>query len=619
MKFILNENTTRFILNEKFILNEEDVLLFEDGAYTDNALKVATALNTDFDNLITKIDDLATKVQTEELANKLKALQDAAEDVNVVLKTPGTTADEKQDKYKEYLNTLNTFYTDVVEKALNGDEELPEGFERDARLFKNSLNKFSATVLKTPFEEGPADENFKNLSTAVDTIKAKITTEAKDEDVQNLNTTSEEIKNKVTKIKPVLPLKAAAVPTDDVEVKEFVNSGKTVYDDIHAILNNTETVIAGKALVDLQGQYDKLSSDLDTFENCKVMQQLFADKASKAAEKASKKAERDAEKAEEREKKALGGTDWAKLYSQCTDKPQFDSFWKKYFEEEWGDKATAVKDFGKTFTDDLAEIGWDRITNPIIGFLKKPSINKLLGNKFDQNTYIVLHNAVARGDLSLNDFNEKNASNTFGDGNLIFNMNLYNKPVDEIDAYLKAQGQLRNRSSYLPGELATAYSKGQENRKIILSNIVLEKGKITNLMDDAVKSAIIKGNLRPLTTVKQILAKNIGASAENAREAASDKDIEECLEKITSKEYARKVLAYLYSVFSAGEFENRIRELDRITTTTLADIYDTYAPKAAEIATIRKILPLKNKTLSSAQVKLLLEGVAKKAEIMKAA
>ena len=619
MKFILNESNAKYILKEKFILNEEDLIL-EAVDYSTSAIQNAKALSDNITKILTKIKDLASKTHEEGLAVQLRTLQDASKPVEVMLKTPTIPADEKLDVYTEYLAALEKFFQDVVEPIKKKPRaERPENFLDDAQDLDDDIKAFKDILTATPFDAPAADAKYKELSAAVNAVQTKTTTDTQNSDLEKLDDLRKTLTSRLNKLKPIVSNLAKAFPPLDKKetaeernavLEDFINASKEVYDAMLPIANNTATDISGQALLTLIEDYEKLNAALNLLEQNKFISKPLNDTAEARAKK-------EADKAEEKARKALSGTDWAKLYSQCTNKPEFDAFWDKYFAEEWGANADAVKSFEGTFTNDLKEIGWDAITNPIIGFLKKDSIKKLLGNKFNKFVYVTLHNALARGELSLKDFNEKNTSNSFGDANVIFNMDFYNKSPNEMEAYLKAQYQLNSRSSYLPGELAAAYNKDQNTRKIILSNIILDRGKISNLTDEAVKSAIIKGNLRPVTTVQQVLAKNVGASAENAREAASDKDIEECLKRINGKDNALKVLAYLYSVFSASDAETQIRKLDNHTTMSMADIYDTYTPKAAEVLKIRNVLPLKNKTLQPRQIEQLLTGLAKTAGILK--
>ena len=621
MRFILNESNAKYILKEKFILNEDTLT---EASSNDILLSYENVLTADkFDKLKEILTRTAEGAKLWGRADKyIDELDKISENIANARKlaVSAESLEEVKTELSSYLHTAKDFF-EVLHKKVGDDGTVK---------LKQDLNK----AIKLVSTDAWTDDAKKKALTAYDTLKTSLDAAANanfagklsSADIDKFKTLCDETGKLLEDNKVNLP--ANIINTIDLSTlsKEAVESVADIISKLNEVIDPIITANTIKGKFQTKNQTITNISDLLTQLKQSDAAKAIADKkAADDAEAAAKKtAEEQEAAAKEKEEKAKGklahGTDWAKLFSECKTPEDYTDFWDTYYTKEWGrsKKDEFIRNFGKAFTDDLKAIGWDARTNPVIAFMKRPEIFALIGDKFTKSTYDVLHNALANQELTLRDFTGNEAS-TFGLGNLIFNLNLYDQAILDMVKYLKSQARLRQHASELPNNIYSEfYSKDQEKRKTVLGNIMLEDGKVSDLTSPEILSGNIQQKkLRTLTNIDIILTDNIGANAENVREVASDTDVDNFLKNITSADTAKRILSFLIDVYSASKNEDQLRNLEKELTTSLADIHDSVRPSQAAINSFKNSLPTRNKELSGKQVGMLLRGLADKADLLK--
>lgn len=134
----------------------------------------------------------------------------------------------------------------------------------------------------------------------------------------------------------------------------------------------------------------------------------------------------------------------------------FQDFLKAHFSE---DIAQSIFEFGQLFFRDMQALGFKKENNPILAFLLQSYVqnNLLRPGLLNENTYKVIHNAVAKETVADSEFIETSPDN------VIYCKNWYNYSLGDMDAYLKYQNAILsgNAGGYSKKDLIT-------NRKLLI-------------------------------------------------------------------------------------------------------------------------------------------------------
>lgn len=144
------------------------------------------------------------------------------------------------------------------------------------------------------------------------------------------------------------------------------------------------------------------------------------------------------------------------------------AFFKEYFNNVWGGAAAEqLIKIGALLRDDLQKLGWDKTTNPILGFISQKYVSEnLLATKLlNGNTYKALHNALAKKLVGHGEFmGTRNY-------NLIYCRSFYNRLPADMIKYLEIQAK------FLPAS-ATKYTvEDQKRNRVALLALKNNTGK----------------------------------------------------------------------------------------------------------------------------------------------
>ena len=171
-------------------------------------------------------------------------------------------------------------------------------------------------------------------------------------------------------------------------------------------------------------------------------------------------AEETAEEEADEELEALPGkgewTKWKELLakrikandelSATEKKTQYEvesKFFREFFVENWskeiGEKLILI---GDPLTKAIKVLGFNPAKNPILGFIRQKRVVTTLiaTKKLNAETFKAIYNAVANGLIAHSELiNEKAKPDEY---NIIYCLDLYNKPVKEMLEYIKLQSQI---------------------------------------------------------------------------------------------------------------------------------------------------------------------------------
>lgn len=587
MKYILNENTIRHILEEKFILTE-DTILTEASAQDiiSKLLDTITPRLPDIDNIIKAIqaklaENKLGKGKNAKIEGFISELNELATEVDNTSKMPD--ADEEiriaitkyNDKAEEFYNTLVASKKDgwASNAASNAFNRYIQTIKKITVWDKNKIN----TALKT----------VKDMQTAIESIKPVFLTGASTADKLNgLAEVCNEVN--IEKLTKYIIDKADLSKYSAETYDSYLQALSMLWKAMEPLLE-LKTININKTATQVR--------DFNTAASAVINSAI-----GKEIEAASEEAARQAKIADSQKE------DWGTLYSRCKTAVDFDSFWNKYYTVEWESKAETIKAMGKTFTDDLIELGWDSITNPLLSFLKSPEIFPLIGNIFTADNYVQIHNAVARNLLSSGDL-KASPNSSYGKGNVIFNKHLYEHAA-ELEDYIRQQNSIRNRASDFEKTIADVWKSGQNGKIKILNNIILTSGN----EKDITAEVTLGGELRTISAIRRNIEIYLGEESDE-KSPVTETDIDKIVAKLGSVDTAKKAVAYLvdYMRFAAID---KLEALNRKSTPSLYSVHD-----AAKLSFIegRKfdtdVFEIGRKEYSKQQLETLLRKVAEKAEI----
>jgi hypothetical protein len=148
-----------------------------------------------------------------------------------------------------------------------------------------------------------------------------------------------------------------------------------------------------------------------------------------------------------------------------------NAFWEDYFNANWNSKVAAKLKRIDLLRKDIEDIGFDPLINPLLAFLLRHYVQKLvLEDLINGETFKALNNAVADNYLADSEFVKENAYN------ILYCRDLYKQPIRDIVEYLRLQ-----KSVLKPN--APAYNKETRTTNI---KIFLENG-FTSVLDDGAK------------------------------------------------------------------------------------------------------------------------------------
>lgn len=159
-------------------------------------------------------------------------------------------------------------------------------------------------------------------------------------------------------------------------------------------------------------------------------------------------------------------------------------FFKEYFNAVWGEElAKELLELGLPLMEDIETLGFDKKKNPILSFLQLQHVkeNILAPGLLTGDHYDILKAVITSKTIPDSEFKKAN------DYNIIYCADLYRKPSDEVEAYVKLQAQHLRKGT-------TAYSEDMQraNRVIFLQ---LSKNTATGTTEAAKKQLAIAKEL----------------------------------------------------------------------------------------------------------------------------
>ena len=303
---------------------------------------------------------------------------------------------------------------------------------------------------------------------------------------------------------------------------------------------------------------------------------------------------------------------WANLYAACKTKEDFEHFWNGdpsatdpilkdgYWKAEWGSDEKKIKEFNVAgFMDDLKEIGFDDIKNPLLGFVKK-HLNDFALTK---EHYAILHNALARGTIGLSDFLPD--KNIFKDYNLVLNKHIY-KDIADMNDYLEIQRRVKNQGGSLKDDMKALYDT---NQGIFLNNIVQKSGNIAN----PGKGIAPGGEVFPIDTVRTRMETLYGKTDDAIKGTVTNEEIDALLAKITTKDEARKLISFLVTIWMI-DYIDTINKVDSANGGVLYAYRTSNVPTKTDIQHfIKDIMHLDTKKYTKKQIEEILTKLVAKA------
>lgn len=118
-------------------------------------------------------------------------------------------------------------------------------------------------------------------------------------------------------------------------------------------------------------------------------------------------------------------------------------FFREFFTENWGhvigEKLMLI---GDPLTKAIKVLGFDPTKNPILGFIRQKRVvtNLIATEKLNVETFKAIYNAVANNFVAHSELIKEKPKNE--EYNILYCLDLYNKPVKEMLDYLRLQSQI---------------------------------------------------------------------------------------------------------------------------------------------------------------------------------
>ena len=639
MKYILTENI-KHILDERFRLNEDsDTERFDihDLAFSlrTQFKRLAVARNT-FNSDIFLRDNI---IKLNQINRQIKQLYDNL----------SGREEELAKKYNEYLAVLDDLLNKRFEARLK--HEASEGV---ANTFSTAVSTFR-TMLGTKAKDASKWKGAINdAKTNFDTISGTINTYFKAFGDLNIRNDAEDtatlvnnfVKEKLVE-KPAAEEEYRAYLIDRIVAKIPKNKNDSGFEDLNFALvlekNRPLYDTYWHNLLDIKKQLEKLVGDESTEKLAPITEySLYKETISttttlldQAAQNASKilalygtTKERKATEEEEAATKAkLASTvNWHDLYLEYGNT---DEFWLgdatkpepiktgfiKFTFKDAADKVIEIKD---DIIPDIIELGFNTDDNALLLFLRFAFKN---GFNIDSDNYHVLREAIVSHELNRDDLR---GQGIYEKGCIIFRKMLWDETQttpDEIKRYINLQYQLKDKRDTLDTDTKKILADPQTAR-ILISNIMLEKGNIADLSDPAIisKGVINSSPFRPVKDVENILSKLVKIEEKDKPEKAAiqSAEIEGMLKdsRLKNKDTIKKALVYLSDVWLA-DFTDTIERVNNASGRQLYALANTYHANATEKTAFNEIFKLRNFTYTRTQIQDLLIKLLKMAEIIK--
>ena len=279
-----------------------------------------------------------------------------------------------------------------------------------------------------------------------------------------------------------------------------------------------------------------------------------------------------------------------------------------YYKGEWGEHSELVDSFGTSFIKTLKELGWTEVLNPYIALLRH--LFKFEKVWINGASWAAVFKAVADGAISEDDLR---GSGKLGELDLVRNPLFYTKSGKEISEYLNWQKEAKNAESKVPSDTANGL-------KTVYANIVSAEVESSSIdLKDNKAYAVISGanfqyKIRPLVKYKEIIKIYLKVDGDKKKVVqATDEEVTAILSKITTKETAKKVLAYIVNYF-------RVAKLSALDALFAEDFGDKLKANRDEITTtfeedkrFDKLLQVTSKKYSEEQLKTLVSELLKTA------
>lgn len=176
-----------------------------------------------------------------------------------------------------------------------------------------------------------------------------------------------------------------------------------------------------------------------------------------------------------------------------------EQFWIDFFRAKWEIKIADKLIQMRLLQQDIEELGFDPLLNPILAFLIRPFAKKLVKDGLlNEVTFRGIHNAVAHRYLADSELVKENSYN------IIYCVDLYKRPSKDIESYLACQKLILSPS-------ASAYNEKTRSRNI---QVFLENGATATDAEGA--------KLRDLDDVKELVEKLTGHKPDGPTEEARE-------------------------------------------------------------------------------------------------
>lgn len=309
-------------------------------------------------------------------------------------------------------------------------------------------------------------------------------------------------------------------------------------------------------------------------------------------------------------------TDWNKFWNgdETSDVPELKLGFMKYTFKDKVDLANKIGTNGDDLKIDIQNYGFNTEANALLLFVRFALKNDF---KIDTDNYTVLHNAYVKEDLTKKDLR---GEGTFEKGCVIFRKALWLESPDDIARYINLQRQLDRKKDSLDIEARKAMSEPKTAR-VIISNIMLKPGNLSNLVDQTILGSINTAELRDVFQVETILSRLIKIEDINKTEKAALQaaDVDEMLKdtRLSDKDTVKKALVYLSDIWLADNTDL----IDRINKNEaggqLYALSNTYHANAREKEAFTSIFKLKTRSWTKAQIQALMIKLLKAAGITK--
>lgn len=118
-------------------------------------------------------------------------------------------------------------------------------------------------------------------------------------------------------------------------------------------------------------------------------------------------------------------------------------FFREFFTENWGHEiGERLVSIGDPLTKAIKVLGFNPAKNPILGFIRQKRVvtSLIATKKLNVETFKAIYNAVANNLIAHSELIKEKPKNE--EYNIIYCLDLYNKPVKEMLEYIKLQSQI---------------------------------------------------------------------------------------------------------------------------------------------------------------------------------